>query len=129
MKILLVDDNADTRIYLARILTQRGHDVRSAEGVAAARRAIAGVELDLLISDIELPDGTGLQLIQELRATRPVAGIALSGHGSSDDIQLSRSAGFAFHLVKPVDLSALEEAIEEATSDLSARTIVRSPRD
>ena len=124
LKILLVDDNADTRIYLAMILTRRGHDVRAADSMAAARRAIDAVDIDLLISDIELPDGTGLQLIQELRSTRPVAAIALSGFGSSDDVELSRSAGFAFHLMKPVDLSVLEAAIEQATSRLSAESLV-----
>ena len=124
LKILLVDDNADTRTYLAMILTQRGHDVQAADSVASARQAIAHADFDLLISDIELPDGTGLQLIQELRATRPVAGIALSGFGSSDDVQVSHSAGFAFHLMKPVNLSALESAIEQATSGRSAESLV-----
>ncbi len=124
LRILLVDDNADTRIYLAMILARRGHDVQSAESVAAARRAAADADLDLIISDIELPDGTGLQLIQELRATRPVVGIALSGFGSTDDMELSRLAGFAAHLMKPVDLSTLEAAIEQATSSLSAESLV-----
>jgi CheY-like chemotaxis protein len=128
LRILLVDDNADTLTYLAMILTRRGHDVRSAESVAAARRAIAGAEFDLLVSDIELPDGTGLQLIQELRSKRPVAGIALSGFGSSDDVELSQSAGFAFHLMKPVDLSALELAIEQTTSKLAAESLVNGRR-
>jgi PAS domain S-box-containing protein len=125
LRILLVDDNADTRTYLAMILTRRGHDVRTAEDVESARRVIAGEDIDLLISDIELPDGTGLQLIQELRVTaRPAPAIALSGFGSSDDVEISRSAGFAFHLMKPVDLSALESAIERATSDLSDENLV-----
>ncbi len=112
LRILLVDDNDDTRVSLTELLNRRGHDVRAAEGVEAALRAAAGSEIDLLISDIELTDGTGLQLLQALRRQRPVPAIALSGFGSSDDMELSRAAGFALHLMKPIDLPVLEEAIE-----------------
>ena len=115
LRILLVDDNPDTRRYLAEVLNRRGHEVRSAESMADAFKVSEGVDVNLLLSDIELPDGTGLQLIRKLRETRPIVGIALSGFGSSDDIEMSRSAGFAAHLMKPVDLRALEEAIYDAT--------------
>src|SRR5262249_10440545 len=115
LKILLVEDNADTLNYFTEILTRRGHDIRPATGVAEALRLAAETRIDLLICDIELPDGTGLQLMKELCFTRPVTGIAHSGFGSSDDIELSRSAGFAVHLIKPVDFRSLEEAIEQAT--------------
>ncbi len=115
LKILLVDDNPDTRRYLAEVLTRRGHEVRSAESMADAFKAAEGADVNLLLSDIELPDGTGLQLMRKLRETGPIVGIALSGFGSSDDIEMSRSAGFAAHLMKPVDLRALEEAIHDAT--------------
>ena len=123
-KILLVDDNTDTRTYLAKILSRRGHTVQVADSLATARELLNHEEIDLLISDIELPDGTGLQLIQELRATRPIPGIALSGFGSSDDMEFSRSAGFAFHLLKPIDLASLEAAIDKATSDNPSESLV-----
>jgi signal transduction histidine kinase/ActR/RegA family two-component response regulator len=113
LRILLVDDNDDTRNSLAELLTRRGHEVRSAPGVESALRVAAAFEIDLLISDIELVDGTGHQLIRALRSTQPVpAAIALSGFGSSDDIEFSRAAGFAVHLMKPIDLPELEAAIE-----------------
>ena len=112
LRILLVDDNDDTRSSLAELLARRGHEVRAAEGVEAALRAAADSEFDLLISDIELVDGTGLQLVQALRSTHPLPAIALSGFGSSDDIELSRSAGFDVHLMKPIDMLALEVAID-----------------
>ncbi|HZW34180.1 MAG TPA: histidine kinase N-terminal 7TM domain-containing protein [Isosphaeraceae bacterium] len=124
LTILLVDDNADTLNYLTELLTRRGHDVRPATGVAEALRRAAETRIDLLISDIELPDGTGLQLMKELCFTCPVPGIALSGFGSSDDIELSRSAGFAIHLIKPVDFRSLEEAIEHATAGPRAGSLV-----
>ena len=90
---------------------------------SSALRLAAESEFDLLISDIEMVDGTGLQLIQALRAVRGVAAIALSGHGSSDDLELSRSAGFALHLMKPIDLPALEAAIEHVALQSTAASL------
>jgi CheY-like chemotaxis protein len=124
LRILLVDDNDDTRRSLAELLARRGHDVRTAEGVESALRLAAGSEFDLVISDIELVDGTGLQLLQALRSERPVTAIALSGLGSSDDLELSRSAGFAIHLMKPIDLPALEAAIERVALHSPAASLV-----
>jgi CheY-like chemotaxis protein len=62
--------------------------------------------------DIELPDGSGLELMQELRKTRDTPGIAMSGFGSEEDVRASRSAGFAEHLTKPINYRTLEEAIQ-----------------
>ncbi|MHB1560056.1 MAG: hybrid sensor histidine kinase/response regulator [Isosphaeraceae bacterium] len=128
LRILLVDDNDDTRNSLAELLTRRGHEVRGASGVDAALRAADSADFDLLISDIELIDGTGLQLVQALRTTRPVPAIALSGMGSSDDMELSRAAGFDLHLMKPIDMPELEEAIERVGGRshdvLASRTVI-----
>jgi CheY-like chemotaxis protein len=67
---------------------------------------------DLLISDIGLPDGSGLDLIRKLLAERPIKGIALSGYGMEEDIQRSREAGFEEHLTKPINLQKLEATIQ-----------------
>ena len=66
----------------------------------------------MLISDIELPDGSGLELMREVRGK--VSGIAMSGFGSDSDIEVSLSAGFADHLTKPIDVNRLVVAIHEA---------------
>lgn len=124
LRILLVDDNEDTRRSLAELLARRGHVVRPAEGVESALRLAADAEFDLLISDIEMVDGTGLQLVRALSSTHPMSAIALSGFGSSDDLELSRSAGFALHLMKPVDLPALEAAIESVARHAPAASLV-----
>jgi CheY-like chemotaxis protein len=105
-------------------LTRRGHEVRTATSVAAALQLAAEADIELLITDLELPDGTGLQLMGALRSHRPVPGIVLSGFGSSDDLELSRAAGFAAHLVKPVEFPVLEEAIEQATASPGAGRLV-----
>jgi CheY-like chemotaxis protein len=96
------------------MLSRRGHDVRTAASLTDALRAAAENEFDVLVSDIELPDGTGLELMARLRDDRAVPGIALSGFGSPEDVALSRSAGFAEHLTKPVEFGRLEEAIWRA---------------
>jgi signal transduction histidine kinase/CheY-like chemotaxis protein len=116
LKILLVEDNRDTLNYLCKILTHRGHTVRTANNLAAALKVAAEADFELLISDIELPDGSGLELMWTLRAQRQVPAIALSGYGSADDLELSRSAGFAEHLIKPIDIHRLDQAIQQVTT-------------
>ena len=71
-------------------------------------------EFDLLLSDIGLPDGTGWDLLRELRAgARPIRAIAISGLGAPEDLERSESAGFSEHLVKPVAPEKLEEAVRK----------------
>jgi CheY-like chemotaxis protein len=118
LRILVVEDNTDTLRYLATVLRQRGHHVVTADRVATARAAFdeAKVPFDLLLSDIELPDGDGHYLMRELGARGPMPGIAVSGFGGEEDRRQSREAGFVDHLIKPVDLNRLEAAIHRATS-------------
>lgn len=66
-----------------------------------------------MISDLGLPDGSGLELMRALRAVRLVPGIALSGYGMEEDQRESSAAGFARHLVKPVEFADLTRALEE----------------
>jgi CheY-like chemotaxis protein len=86
------------------------HDVRSAVEAAARNK------FDLLISDIALPDGTGMDLMMQVRAISNIPGIAISGFGNNGDIERSLRAGFSEHLIKPVKLEDLEAAIERAIS-------------
>jgi signal transduction histidine kinase/ActR/RegA family two-component response regulator len=116
IRLLLVDDNHDTLKYLSRLLSLRGHHVHTAADMASALQAACQVEFDLVVSDIELPDGSGLELLWTLRATRAIPAIALSGFGAPSDIEQSRSAGFAVHLTKPVDFRQLDEAIRRCAA-------------
>ena len=110
LRILLVDDNRDVLRYLDLSLRRQGYRVATSASLAEARRAAVGGDIDLLISDIELTDGSGLELMREL-SPRGIPGIAVSGYGSADDVRESRAAGFSAHLVKPVLADALDEAI------------------
>ncbi len=107
-RILLVDDHIDTARAMGRLLKRWGCNVQTADSVASALKAADALKFDVLISDIGLPDGSGHDLIRQLKARYPVKGIAVSGFGMEEDLNSSRSAGFSEHLVKPVDLSQLE---------------------
>ena len=117
VRILLVEDHADTRTVLTRLLGMQGHTVHSAADTSSALELAATCEFDLLISDIGLPDGTGYDLMEKLHESRPsLKGIALSGFGMPSDIDESREAGFSEHLVKPINLDSLQSAIQSVAA-------------
>jgi excisionase family DNA binding protein len=117
LRILLVDDHADTLKIMRRILESDGHCVTVAASVQEATRAANAGEFDLLISDIGLPDGTGHDVMRSVRACHPrMPAIAMTGFGMEQDIRNSEEAGFTMHLTKPVDVNALEAAIRVLTS-------------
>ncbi|MDQ6809239.1 MAG: ATP-binding protein [Verrucomicrobiota bacterium] len=118
MRVLLVEDHADTAGVLRRMLTQTGYTVTHASNLAEARHAAAQDGFDLLISDLALPDGSGLDLMREFRDLYRPIGIALSGFGTVDDVAASMAAGFAEHLTKPVEWQRLRNAINRLTSHL-----------
>jgi PAS domain S-box-containing protein len=109
--VLLVEDHADSAEAMELGLAAAGYRVLAADSVRAALEQ-ATRSFDIVVSDIGLPDGTGHDVMRGLLAHRPVLGIALSGFGAAADVRDSRDAGFQRHLVKPVDLSQLIEAIE-----------------
>lgn len=109
--ILLVEDHADTVRIMARLLRSFGYTVRTAGSVREAIEAAEHETFQLLISDIGLPDCSGIEIMNCLKARYGTVGIALSGFGNDDDLRNSEAAGFKAHLVKPVDLRKLEEVI------------------
>lgn len=114
--ILLVEDDRATSWLLARILRDLGHDVNTANSVEQALELEHSGEFDLIISDIGLPDGSGLELIRRVVERRgPVASIALSGYGMEEDVLRSREAGFAAHMTKPIDFFKLKSMIDYVT--------------
>jgi len=111
LRLLVVEDHRDTAAALVRLLVRRGYEVRSAETVASALEIAHDFDFDVLITDIGLPDGTGHELFQKLKAQprgKALRGLALSGFGMDEDIARSRAAGFTEHLTKPVDFARLQ---------------------
>jgi len=116
LHILLVEDHRDTAEAIAELLRAVGYQVETAGSVAQALAVAADGSggFDLVLSDLGLPDGSGLELMRELSARYGWKGIALSGYGMEEDIRQSLEAGFQTHLTKPVNVQALQAAIQQA---------------
>ena len=112
LRILVVEDHESTAQIMARLLQRAGHEVEIAYSVAGAKGIFLRRDFDLVISDLGLPDGNGLDLFRYMKERQPVEGIALSGYGMQDDIQASFDAGFREHVVKPVDWPKLESIVD-----------------
>jgi signal transduction histidine kinase len=110
-RVLLVDDHVDTCTGMKMMLERRGYDISVAYSANQAVEKARHEDFDLLISDIGLPDRTGYELMSELRETKGLPGIALSGFGMDADVAKSHDAGFAEHLIKPINLDKLDSAI------------------
>ena len=115
-RVLLVEDHSDTRKVMVRLLKSFGCTVTEASTVAEALAAADRADFDVLLSDIGLPDGSGTEIMHELKARKPIRGIAVSGYGQDSDLQRSREAGFDLHLIKPVNLQTLRDSIRRVTA-------------
>jgi CheY-like chemotaxis protein len=109
--ILLVEDHGDTASVLLRLLKKDGYEVDHATTVSAAEELASQHQFDLVISDLGLPDGTGLDLMKRLRKRHCFPAIALSGYGMDEDVAASKAAGFAEHFTKPIHPERLRTAI------------------
>lgn len=119
LRILLVEDHDDTRRNMMRLLTALHHTVFPAHNAATALRQASKETFDLVVSDIGLPDESGLDLMKKLRSRHNLTGICLSGYGMEDDIVRSREAGFSEHLTKPINFQRLEQAIDQAAERIA----------
>jgi CheY-like chemotaxis protein len=113
LRILLVEDHSDTRQIMTKLLASFGCIVTSASTVHDAIELSKHHSYDLLVSDIGLPDGTGLEVMRYLRQRQPIRGIALSGYGQEDDLRRSREAGFEQHLIKPINFQVLKDVLKK----------------
>ena len=113
LRLLLVDDHADTRRVLSRLLTKCGHVVVTADSADRALKILDRDRFDALISDIGLPDCSGYELVREAKRRQPLRGIALSGLGMDEDVLRSMEAGFDCHLIKPINFNELRSLLEK----------------
>ena len=117
LRVLLVEDHPDTRNVLAGLLGTLNYAVKTASSVKAALQLAATERFDLVVSDLGLPDGTGHDLMKQLRDRYAIKGIAISGYGMEKDQQRSWEAGFLDHVVKPVNFSQLAAAIQRVAGN------------
>lgn len=113
-RVLLVDDHQDTLRVLRRLLESLGYQVATAMSVTAALSYAATNPIDVLVSDIGLPDASGHDLMRQLGQYQSIPGVAVSGFGLDADVQNSRDAGFFAHLTKPINLHSLHATIQRA---------------
>ncbi|MDB6073861.1 MAG: hybrid sensor histidine kinase/response regulator [Verrucomicrobiaceae bacterium] len=112
-RLLIVEDHEATRIVLSRLLKRQGHHVVNASTVHEALAAISKETFDVVITDLGLPDGNGLDLMREVRLQHKCHGIALSGYGMEQDLKQTKEAGFFAHLVKPVNIDQLRQLLAQ----------------
>jgi DNA-binding response OmpR family regulator len=114
VRILLVEDDPDTARATDRLLGRMGYDVKTVDTAKAAVEWGLAEKFDLLLCDLALPDGNGLNVYQQIRARQPIRGIIVSGFDGDDDVQRTLDAGCLAHLVKPIDFQTLHMAIKRA---------------
>ncbi len=113
-RILIVDDNEDSANLLAAVLGSRGHVVRVAHNATTALTVAAEMLPEFAFLDIGLPEMDGYELgakLRELPGLAEVLLIALTGYGRPSDRERTRQAGFQHHLLKPVDVRAIEATL------------------
>jgi signal transduction histidine kinase len=114
-RVLVVDDQRDAADLVAFVLTRAGARVRVAASGADALRALEADDVDVLVSDVAMPDLDGYRLIQQVRADRRRAGlraIAVTAHTGPDVRARALAAGFDACATKPLDAEALVELLE-----------------
>jgi CheY-like chemotaxis protein len=120
VRVLIVDDDADTCEMLAYVLNHWGADTQASSSVAEAFTYIDDWQPDVLLTDINMPGEDGYALISRLRSLTAEKGanipaIALTAMARPEDSELALSAGFQLHLPKPIDIDRLAEAIANLT--------------
>jgi CheY-like chemotaxis protein len=115
MRLLLVEDNLDAAATMTELLQLYGWEVTHAATCAAALDAARTQVFHAVLTDLGLPDGSGIDVGKELSQSLPV--VALSGYGASPDLQRSAMAGFAGHLVKPADPERVHQTLQRGVED------------
>ena len=118
-RVLVVDDNIDAGEMLTEVLSRWGHRVTLATDGLHALELAAQLEPEIVLLDIGLPELDGYQVAARLREMPGLAAtriVAVTGYGQIEDIRKVRAAGFAAHLVKPIEMDVLRRMLDEPTT-------------
>ena len=121
MRILVVEDHADSAMVMAKLLRIAGHTASAALSIAEAKKLCAQEQFDLLICDRYMSDGDGWKFFAELAESSDVKGIAITGAGRAEDAIYSRQAGLCELLLKPISPDRLEATIRRVTGSSHVR--------
>ena len=131
--ILLVEDDATARSFLVPMLRTGGYEVKEAETLAAANAALDRAEADIIVLDVELPDGYGPSLLERISREAPgLPVIVVTGYGDIDMAVEAMKAGARDFIQKPVDVARLRQAVDkaaEAVALMRELNHLRSARD
>ncbi len=111
MLVLLVEDHTDTRGVFSLLLNRCGCRTVTAKNARDARSRLEEMRFDVLISDLNLPDGDGLDLVREAKQKQTLKAIALTGRATPEERQAGLEAGFDFYFTKPIDFNQLRQAL------------------
>jgi DNA-binding response OmpR family regulator len=111
MTVLLVEDHADTRLVLEVLLNRCGCQTVTAKSLKDARARLKEMPFDMVISDLNLPDGDGLDLVREAKQTHKLKAIAVTGRASDEECDQGLKAGVDCYLTKPIDYQQLKKAL------------------
>jgi len=112
MNILVVEDHQDTRRVLSTLLGRAGHEIITANGVSDAVQLLQNMRVNVLLADLGLPDGDGLDLVVKAKRLQPrLKAIALTARSSMDDYRRGQKAGFDHYLTKPFDFHELRSLL------------------
>jgi CheY-like chemotaxis protein len=117
-RILIVDDDADARSLVEKVLRRHGADTIAVDSADAATELVKSLRVDVLVSDLGMPEVDGIELIRRIRDSdppqnEPIPAIALTAYTSEQDQLWALAAGFQIHLGKPVEPSQLVDAVAE----------------
>ncbi|MBG9387711.1 hybrid sensor histidine kinase/response regulator [Caenimonas aquaedulcis] len=120
LRVLLVEDNIDAADTMVLVLESYGYRVTHAATCTQALATARDTDFDVVLTDLGLPDGSGIDVGRALSGTVPV--VALSGYGATPDLQRSAMAGFSGHLVKPAEPEAIHRALQKAYVEREAQS-------
>jgi CheY-like chemotaxis protein len=126
LKFFVVENHQDTLDAIKMFLEGQGHSVLAAPDMKTALKLAPSAPFDVLISDIGLPDGDGWELMKRLREQIPdMKAIAMSGYGMRADLEKSKAAGFASHLIKPFGPAELDAALKKVLAGPTGEKVSR----
>ena len=126
---LIVDDDRDTRDWLTEVARQEGFTVASAESLRSARSHLERQQPDLLLTDLHLPDGNGIDLVGDLDKIAETEIIVITGHASIDSAVGALRAGATDYLTKPIDLDRLVSMLRRQPRTLDLKHEIGELRD
>jgi signal transduction histidine kinase/CheY-like chemotaxis protein len=111
VRVLVIDDEPDALEVISAILSAHGAEVTPAASGSDALGLLERAEIDVIVSDIAMPELDGYELLERIRRKRPLPAVALTAHARAEDVERARAAGFQRHLAKPVSAAQLVETV------------------